>query len=157
MAGLAIRSDRTAVVLRKLAKREGDVRVARRMLAIANALCGMSRKAAPEAAGMDRQTLRDWVIRYNAHGLDGLCDRWGDGRPARLCAHEQAELARIIMVGPDPGDAHGFWMDAARKLHEEGRGARDWAAVVTSATLCRWAVISDSSGRRSRFQRMNAR
>ena len=102
MAGLEIRKDRTAVVLRKLAKAEGDVRVARRMLAIANALCGMSRKDAAEAAGMDRQALRDWVVRYNEHGLDGLCDRWGEGRPARLEAHEQAELARIILAGPDP-------------------------------------------------------
>jgi transposase len=102
MAGLAIRLDRTAVVLRKLAKVEADARVARRILAIANALSGMSRKAAAEAAGMDRQTLRDWVIRYNEDGLDGLCDRWGDGRPPRLAAREQAELMRIIMTGPNP-------------------------------------------------------
>lgn len=99
---LAIRKDRTAAVLRKLAKAESNVRVARRMLAIANALSGMSREAAAAATGMDRQTLRDWVIRYNAHGLDGLCDRWGDGRPARLAPNEQAELARIILAGPDP-------------------------------------------------------
>jgi transposase len=57
---------------------------------------------AAEAAGMDRQTLRDWVIRYNAHGLDGLSDCWGDGRPPRLEAHEQAELMRIVLEGPDP-------------------------------------------------------
>ncbi len=82
--------------------RLGKVCLRNRVLAIANALCGMSRKAAAEAAGMDRQTLRDWVIRYNAHGLDGLCDRWGEGRPARLEPQEQAELARIIIAGPDP-------------------------------------------------------
>lgn len=40
---------------------------------------------------MDRQTLRDWVIRYNAHGPDGLHDCWGDGRPPRLEPQEQAE------------------------------------------------------------------
>lgn len=84
MRGLEIRRDRTPVMLRKLAKAEDDVRVARRLLAIANALDGMDRKAAAEAAGMDRQTLRDWVIRYNEHGLDGLIDRWGSGRPPRL-------------------------------------------------------------------------
>jgi len=44
-------------------------------LAIANALDGMSRADAARSAGMDRQTLRDWVLRYNAHGLDGLADR----------------------------------------------------------------------------------
>lgn len=99
---LAIRKDRTPAVLRKAAKAEKNARVARRMLAIANALSGMSRKAAAESGGMDRQTLRDWVIRYNSHGLDGLYDCWGEGRPPRLEAAEQAELLRIVMAGPDP-------------------------------------------------------
>jgi transposase len=102
MMALQIRKDRTPEVLRKLAKAESDPRVARRLLAIANALSGMSRKQAAEAAGMDRQTLRDWVLRYNAHGLDGLCDCWSEGRPPRLAPHEQAELMRIVLAGPDP-------------------------------------------------------
>jgi transposase len=102
MTALSIRKDRTPEVLRKLAKAEANTRVARRLLAIANALSGMNRKAAAEAAGMDRQTLRDWVIRYNAHGLDGLYDCWGDGRPPRLEPDEQAELMRIVLKGPDP-------------------------------------------------------
>ena len=101
MTALSIRTDRTAEMLRKLAKAEANTRVARRLLAIANALSGMSRKEAAEAAGMDRQTLRDWVIRYNAHGPDGLYDCWGDGRPSRLGTHEQAELTRIVLAGPD--------------------------------------------------------
>src|SRR5208282_1915670 len=62
MTALTIRRDRTPAVLRRLAKAEANTRVARRLLAIANALSGMSRKEAAEAAGMDRQTLRDWVI-----------------------------------------------------------------------------------------------
>jgi len=103
MTALTIRQDRTPAVLRKLAKAETDTRVARRLLAIANALSGMSRKEAAEAAGMDRQTLRDWVIRYNAYGLDGLHDCGRDGRPPRLEPHEQAELMRIVLAGPDPG------------------------------------------------------
>jgi transposase len=102
MTVLTIRGDRTPAVLRKLAKAETNTRVARRLLAIANALSGMSRKDAAEAAGMDRQTLRDWVIRYNVHGLDGLYDCWGEGRPPRLEAHEQSELIRIVLQGPDP-------------------------------------------------------
>ena len=52
--------------------------------AIANALDGMSREDAARSAGMDRQTLRDWVIRYDEHGLDGLADRWAAGRPPKL-------------------------------------------------------------------------
>ena len=102
MTALAIRKDRTPGVLRKLAKAERNGRVARRILAIANALSGMNRKQAAEAVGMDRQGLRDWVIRYNEHGLDGLYDAWGKGRPPRLSAIEQAGLARIILAGPDP-------------------------------------------------------
>src|ERR1700693_4241722 len=84
MEKLKIRKDRTLAMLRKLAKVETDGRVARRLLAIANALFGMSRAAAAESAGMDRQTLRDWVIRYNEHGVAGLTDSWNGGRPPIL-------------------------------------------------------------------------
>ena len=102
MGKLKIRKDRTPAVLRKLAKVETDVRVARRLLAIANALSGMSRAAAATSAGMDRQTLRDWVIRYNEHGVAGLSDHWKGGRPPMLTMDEQAELFAIVMAGPDP-------------------------------------------------------
>jgi transposase len=62
----------------------------------------MSREEAAQSAGMDRQTLRDWVIRYNADGIDGLADRPRDGRPPKLDAEEKAELVRIVLAGPDP-------------------------------------------------------
>jgi transposase len=101
MATLKIRKDRTAAMLRKLAKEETDVRVARRLLAIANALCGMSRAEAARSAGMDRQTLRDWVIRYNKYGVAGLADNWQGGRPAILTLDEQAQLLAAAMAGPD--------------------------------------------------------
>ena len=102
MRSLAIRRDRTAAVLRKEAKRESDTRVARRILGLANALDGMSREDAARAAGMDRQTLRDWVLRYNTHGLDGLVDRPRDGRPPKLDYEEKAELLRIVLAGSEP-------------------------------------------------------
>ncbi len=102
MTAVVIRKDRTPAVLRKLAKAEANPRAARRLLAIANALSGMSRKEAAEAAGMERQALRDAVVRYNAHGLDGLYDCGGNGRPPRLDAQEQAGLAAIVLAGPDP-------------------------------------------------------
>ena len=63
MLALRIRRDRTLTTLRKQAKAASDPRVARRILAIANALEGMSREEAARLAGMDRQTLRDWVLR----------------------------------------------------------------------------------------------
>ena len=102
MTALEIRRDRTPAVLRKLAKSEPDGRMARRMLAIANALAGLSREDAAKAAGMDRQTLRDWVIRYNEHGVEGLADLWAGGRPPKLDAQEKAELLQIVLAGPDP-------------------------------------------------------
>jgi len=107
MAQLDIRRDRTPAVLRKLAKSEPDARVSRRLLAIANALSGMSRQDAARSAGMDRQTLRDWVIRYNAHGVAGLVDQWKGGRPPMLTAEEQTELLDIVLAGPDP-EKDGF-------------------------------------------------
>ena len=102
MRSLLIRRDRTSAVLRREAKRECDTRVARRILAIANALDGMSRDVAGRAAGMDRQTLRDWVLRYNEHGLDGLVDRPRDGRPPKLDEQEKAELLHIVLAGSEP-------------------------------------------------------
>ena len=102
MAALAIRKDRTPVALRRLAKAQSNSRVSRRILAIANALSGMSRDDAARAAGMDRQTLRDWVLRYNEAGLNGLMDRWAGGRPRGLDAAEEAELCQLILKGPDP-------------------------------------------------------
>src|SRR5690349_4922320 len=74
MVAVPIATRRTPAELRALARRERDGRVSSRLLALANALDGMSRDAAARAAGMDRQTLRDWVHRYNAvYGRSPLC------------------------------------------------------------------------------------
>ena len=97
MPGLPIRTDRSAADLRRHAKREKNPRVARRLLAIANALEGMSRAEAARLAGMDRQALRDWVIRYNESGLEGLKDRWGAGRPSAVSEGELAAIKALIL------------------------------------------------------------
>src|SRR5262249_59241033 len=102
MSALSIRRDRTPRVLRKLARAESDGRIARRILAIANALDGMSREDAAQSAGMDRQTLRDWVIRYNEHGLDGLADLPREGRPPRLDPTLGSRRARLRISGMTP-------------------------------------------------------
>src|SRR3954463_10420261 len=101
MVSLPIRQDLSAADLRTLACKEGDARVSRRLLAIAMALDGISRAEAARQAGMDRQTLRDWVVRYNAEGVAGLRDREHPGRPALLAPGLEAELARLIEAGPD--------------------------------------------------------
>jgi transposase len=89
--------------LRREATRCRDAKAARRMLALALVLEGTSREAAARHAGMDRQTLRDWVHRYNAEGLAGLRDRPHPGPMPRLTQEQLTELARIVEAGPDPG------------------------------------------------------
>src|SRR4051812_37950535 len=101
--GLVIRTDvATATELRRLAKKEPLRRTAQRMLALANALEGMSRAEAARAAGIERQSLRDAVVRFNAEGLAGLIDRPAGSRPERLSEVEQAVLVNYILRGPDP-------------------------------------------------------
>ena len=75
---------------RREAKRCRDAAAARRMLALALVLEGASRQEAARHAGMDRQTLRDWVHRYNAEGLPGLHDRRRSGRKPRLTPEQEA-------------------------------------------------------------------
>jgi transposase len=72
-----------------------------RILAIAHVLEGRGRREAAQACGMDRQTLRDWVHRYNEAGIEGLADRHRSGRPACLTKAEQAEVAGWVEQGAD--------------------------------------------------------
>ena len=91
-----------AGALRKLARRERDGRVASRLLAIASVLDGVSRTDAARQAGMERQTLRDWVHRFNADGPAGLRNA-PQGHPARrLTAAQEAEVRARVLAGPDP-------------------------------------------------------
>ena len=80
------RTDLTAAELRAAASRTRDAQAARRMLALALSLEGVDRKATAQTCGMDRQTLRDWVHRYNAEGLAGLSNRRAAPRSRRLDA-----------------------------------------------------------------------
>jgi transposase len=101
-ARLSIRQDIAAEELRRLARQESDGRVACRLLGVANALDGMSRGQAARQAGMDRQTLRDWVIRFNAEGVEGLRDRPKSGRPTWLDEGQLATFKALVLRGPDP-------------------------------------------------------
>ena len=83
-AALPIADHHDASELRASARREKNGRAASRMVATADALDGMTRLAAAWSAGMDRQTLRDWVIRDNADGIDGLCDQPKKHNPQKL-------------------------------------------------------------------------
>ena len=116
---LKIRDDLRSLELRRWACREARGRSAARAYAIANAFEGMARAAAARLVGMDRQALRDAVVRYNAEGVEGLRDR-PRGHP-RLTADEEAALAAVIIAGPDP--------------------ERDGVCAWTRADLCRWLPI----------------
>ena len=103
MVGIAItRTELTASELRTAAGRTKDARAARRMLAISLVLEGADRTTAAETCGMDRQTLRDRVHRYNAEGLAGLVNRTVPPRPRRLVPDQVAALAALVKADPDP-------------------------------------------------------
>ena len=101
------RDDLDPAGLRRAARRASSVAASRRMLALALVLEGTSRSEAAQAAGIDRQTLRDWVHRYNEEGLAGLTVRHGEFGPKRLLSPEQeAEVAEWVRRGPDLAE-HG--------------------------------------------------
>jgi transposase len=100
-AAVRLREDYSAAALRSLARRSKDVNQSRRLLSLAAVRDGMDRGSAAKIGGMDRQTLRDWVHRFNASGPEGLIDNWTDGPKPRLSDEQLAEFARIVEAGPD--------------------------------------------------------
>ncbi len=101
--GVAIavtRRDHSSAELRNLARAEAGS-VACRILAIAHVLDGASRAAAAALCGMDRQTLRDWVHRFNADGIEGLVNKAAPGRSPALSDGQMAELKEIVLAGPN--------------------------------------------------------
>ncbi len=97
-----LREDYSAEELRALARRSKDVNQSRRLLSLAAVRDGMDRGSAAKIGGMDRQTLRDWVHRFNDGGPEGLIDNWTEGPKPRLSAAQLTELAAIVEAGPDP-------------------------------------------------------
>ncbi len=100
-AVVLLRPDFDATKLRKVAKRCPDSRQTRRLLALAAVYDGMNRAEAAKVGGMDRQTLRDWVHRFNEEGMDGLTNRKGAGRPRMLSDKQMKELGEIVETGAD--------------------------------------------------------
>jgi transposase len=100
-SAVKLRDDYSASELRRLARASKDVRQSSRLLSIAAVLDGMNRTDAARIGGMDRQTLRDWVHRFNAAGPDGLLDQWSPGPLSRLSPEQQSELAAMVETGPD--------------------------------------------------------
>lgn len=96
------RMEHSPAELRALARQSDDADQARRLLAVAMIQPGTSRLDAARRAGMDRQTLRDWVHRYNEVGVAGLVSRKPPGASPKLTAVQMAELHEWVLAGPDP-------------------------------------------------------
>ena len=97
-----LRTEFSSKDLRRLASASRDAAQSRRLLALALVMEGARRGDAARACGMDRQTLRDWVHRFNAEGPAGLINRTTPGPACRLTAAQLEELSRWIEGGADP-------------------------------------------------------
>lgn len=129
------RTERTSAELRALSNRCRDGAQVRRILAIAMVLDGKSRTEAAESNGMDRQTLRDWVHRYNAAGIEGLKSRRPPGRAPALTDLQRAELSELVTAGPDP-TLHGVVRWRCEDLQAEV--VRRFSVNVHVSTISRW-------------------
>ena len=97
-----LRSDFDATLVRKVARQSKDGAQARWLLALAVIYEGKSRTEAARIGGVTLQIIRDWVLKFNAAGPDGLIDRKAPGQPSRLTAAHRAALVDAVERGPDP-------------------------------------------------------
>ncbi|MDE1146685.1 MAG: IS630 family transposase [Azospirillaceae bacterium] len=133
-SAVEVRSDYSAAALRQFARRCGDADQVRRLLALAQILDGRSRGEAARTAGVTLQIVRDWVLRFNADGPDGLATRKAPGKVPLLNDTQRARLAAAVEAGPIPA-VHGVvrWrlVDLAQLLWDE------FGVSVTRFTLGR--------------------
>ena len=131
---IPLRADFDAGMVRAAAKRSKDGPQARRLLALAAIYEGASRTEAAKIGGVTLQIVRDWVMKFNAHGPEGLIDCKPPGQPSRLNGAHRAALAAILESGPIPA-VHGVvrWriVDLCQWIFEEFR------VVVAKQTLSR--------------------
>ena len=105
------------------------------MLALAFVLDGRPRSEAAALNGMDRQTLCDWVHRYNASGLEGLKTRKSPGKAPLLSRAQKAELRELVLQGPDPEvNKVVRW----RCVDLQAEVARRWSVTVDASTIGKW-------------------
>ena len=123
-AAVALRSDYDAQTLRRLARSAGDPGQVRRLLALAAVYAGGSRREAAEIGGVGLQTVRDWVLRFNAEGPVGLKTGKAPGNQPILGDRERVALRRVVEDGPIPA-VHGVvrWriVDLMQWMWEEFR------------------------------------
>jgi transposase len=131
---ISLRDDFEAAALRVAAKRTKDAAQARRLLSLAAVYDGSTRTEAAAIGGVTLQIVRDWVLKFNADGPDGLIDRKAPGQPPRLTDAHRTALAAVLESGPIPA-VHGVvrWriIDLCQWLWEEFR------VTVAKPTLSR--------------------
>jgi len=119
---IPLRTDYDATALRRLARQSDDAGQARRLLALGAIYAGGTRSEAAELGGVGVQIVRDWAVRFNSEGPDGLIDRKAPGQPPKLKDVHRRALARMIEDGPIPA-VHGVvrWrlVDLAQWVWEE--------------------------------------
>jgi len=121
MRGLSLRSDFDASSVRAAARVSKDGAQTRRLLALASIYAGSSRSQAAAVGGVTLQIVRDWVVRFNSEGPEGLIDKTSPGRTPLLDASQRAALADVVESGPIPA------------IH----GVVRWRIV----DLCQWAHL----------------
>ena len=133
-AAIGLREDFDGAGLRRLARESRDAKQVRRLLALASIYEGGPRGEAARIGGVDLQTVRDWVLRFNAKGPDGLTDVKPPGSRPLLDAEQRRALARIVEAGPIPA-AHGVvrWrlIDLAQWVWDE------FGVTISKQTLSR--------------------
>jgi transposase len=121
-AAIRLREDFTGEQLRRLARKCRDGAQTRRLLALSTAYDGAARSGAAKIGGVTPQIIRDWVVRFNADGPDGLLNRWSSGPKRKLIDEHRRALAEMVDRGPDLA-IHGVvrWRrcDLAKWLREE--------------------------------------
>jgi transposase len=120
-APIRLRDDHDGATLRRLAKGSKDATQTRRLLALAVIYDGGMHGAAARVGGVGLQVIRDWVLRFNACGADGLIDGKAPGKPPLLNAAHRGELVALVDAGPSPAlDGVVRWrlIDLARWVHE---------------------------------------
>ena len=100
--GIALRPDYDAAQLWALAKATRDAGQSRRLLALAEIYDGGSRTKAAQVGGVGLQTLRDWVVRFNARGPDGLIAGKAPGNTCKLNDSQRQAVAEMVENGPTP-------------------------------------------------------
>ena len=144
-APIDLRNDFDSVSLRRLAKRTRDATQSRRLLALAEVYDGGSRTDASRIGGVGLQIIRDWVLRFNARGPDGLVDGKSPGAPSKLTADHRRALAEVVEAGPVPAvDGVVRWRrkDLARWLLETFAISLDETTVGRELKALGFAKIS---------------